>query len=169
MELTGIDVVLLGLMLAGGACGLTVGAVRVAGPFAVLVALLTLVHAYPELSTRLGTHPTARLFLPLLAGFVGLVVYGFVVRILLGAVPASPGISSRLLGLGLGLTTGTVLAGALVWWLKTHGGLYGIVLLHNSILASVATEFFQVIMAFTQRLFPPHKSEQEPWWKKPLW
>jgi uncharacterized membrane protein required for colicin V production len=169
MELTVIDMVLLGLVLAGGACGLAVGAVRIAGPFAVLVALLTLVHAYPELSTRLGTHPTARLFLPLLAGFVGLVVYGFVIRILLGAVPVSLGIMGRLLGLGLGLITGTVLAGALVWWLKTHAGLYGMVLLHNSTLASVAIEFFQVVMAFTQRLFPRHKPEQEPWWKKPLW
>jgi len=170
VELTTIDAVLLCLVLVGGTWGLVVGAVRVAGPFALLVALLTLIHAYPEISTRLGPHPTVRFFLPLLVAFIGLVVYGFVAHILHGAVQLSRlGLLNRLMGLGLGLVTGTVLAGALVWWLKTHGGIYGLVLLRGTALAPVAAEFFQTVMAFTQRLFPRPQPEQEPWWKRSLW
>jgi uncharacterized membrane protein required for colicin V production len=172
MELTVLDAVLLGLVLVGGAWGLVVGALRVAGPLALLVAVLTLVHAYPELSTRLGAHPTVRFFLPLLVGFVGVVVYGFVAHLLRGALRWSPlGFLNRLLGLGLGLVTGTILAGALVWGLKTYGGLSGMMLLHGSTVAPATAEFFRTVMACTQRLFPrPDPGpEQVPWWKRPLW
>ncbi|MGH8059570.1 MAG: hypothetical protein ACREOH_20415, partial [Candidatus Entotheonellia bacterium] len=84
MELTAIDGVFVGVVLAGGLWGLMAGGVKVAGPLALLVAVLTLVHAYPEVSTRLGAHPPVQVFLPLLVGFIGLVVYGFVGHILHG-------------------------------------------------------------------------------------
>jgi len=170
MALTAIDAALLGLVLVGGVWGLVVGALRVAGPLAVLVALLTLVHAYPDLSTRLGAHPTVGFFLPLLAGFVGVVVYGFMARVLQGAVQLSRlGLLQRLLGLGLGLVTGTILAGALVWGLKTYGGLSGLLLLPGSRVAPVTLEFFRTVMACTQRFFPLPASEPVPWWKRSLW
>jgi hypothetical protein len=158
-------------VLVGGIWGLVVGALRVAGPLALLVALLTLVHAYPELSTRLGANPTVRFFLPLLVGFVGVVVYGFVAHLLRGALRWSPlGFFNRLLGLGL--VTGTILAGALVWGLKTYGGISGMMLLHGSTVAPPTAAFFRTVMACTQRLFPRPESGPpgpEPWWKRPLW
>ena len=170
MELTLLDVGLLGLVLVGGLWGYVAGALRVAGPLAVLMAVLTLVHAYPELSTRLGTHPAGKLFLPLLAGFCGVVVYGFVGRVLHGAVPRSRlGVGNPLLGLGLGLVTGTLLAGACVWGLHTYGGVSGLFVLHRSVVAPVVLAFFETIMAFTQRFFPRPEPTQVPWWKRSLW
>jgi uncharacterized membrane protein required for colicin V production len=170
MGLTAIDGVLVLLVLAGGAWGLVAGAVKVAGPFALLVALLTLVHVYPDLATRFGIHPAVRFFLPLLMGFIGLVLYGFVAHILHRAIQVSPlGPLNHLTGLLLGLVTGTILAGALVWGLNTYGGIGGMVLLHNSVMAPVISEFFRAVMAFTQRLFPRPEPAKEPWWKKPLW
>jgi len=170
MEPAPIDAVLLFLILVGGAWGLMAGAVKVAGPFAVVLAVVTLTHAYPEVSTRFGTDPGVQFFLLLLLGFIGLVIYGFVVRILNGAVHTiGLGPLNRAAGLGIGLVTGTILAGALVWALKTHGGLQGRVLLGGSVLAPVVSEFFEAVMAFTQRLFPRPGPEKEPWWRRALW
>jgi len=170
MELTLLDAGLLGLVLVGGLWGYVAGALRVAGPLAVLMAVLTLVHAYPELSTRLGTHPAGKLFLPLLAGFCGGVVYGFVGRVLHGAVPRSRlGLGNPLLGLGLGLVTGTLLAGACVWGLHTYGGVSGLFVLHRSVVAPVVMAFFETLMAFTQRFFPRPEPAHVPWWKRALW
>ena len=170
MELTAIDAVLVVLVVAGGIWGLVAGGVKVAGPLALLVAVLTLIHAYPELSTRFGAHPPVQFFLPLLVCFTGLVVYGFVGHILHGAVQLSRlGPLNRLLGLGLGLVTGTVLAGGAVWGLNTYGGIWGMLLLRNSAMAPVIADFFQVMMGFTQRLFPQPEPAKVPWWKRSLW
>jgi len=170
MNPTPIDIGLLLCILAGGAWGLIAGAVKVAGPFALILALVTLTHAYPEISTRFGTDPLVQFFFLLLLGFIGLVIYGFVVRILQGAVRTSGlGPFNRVIGLGLGLVTGTILAGLFVWGLNTYGGIQGKILLYGSVLAPVVSEFFQVVMAFTQRLFPRPQSVKEPWWKRTLW
>ncbi|MGH7961108.1 MAG: CvpA family protein [Candidatus Binatia bacterium] len=131
--------------------------------------LLSLAHAYPGVSARFGTNPGVQFFLLLLV-FIGLVIYGFVVRALHGAVHvAGLGPLNRFLGVGLGLVAGTLLAGALVWGLDTYGGMQGKLLLHGSVLTPAVTEFFQTLMAFTERLFPKPEAEPEkPWWKRPL-
>lgn len=170
MELTWIDAVLLALVLLGGAWGLMAGAVKISAPSALILALITLLHTYPDISTRFSTAPIVQFFCLLLLGFIGLVVYGFVVRILQGAVRTSGlGPLNWLIGLGIGLVTGTILAGALAWGLETYGGLQGRMLLRGSILAPAVTEFFQAVMAFTSRLFTRPEPEKEPWWKRSLW
>lgn len=93
--------------------------------------------------------------------FIGLVVYGFQVSRL------SP--LNHVMGLLLGLVTGTILAGALVWGLNTYAGIWSMVLLRNSVMAPVISEFFQTVMAFTQRLFPRPEPAKEAWWKRSLW
>ncbi len=170
MNPTPLDFLLLFFVLMGGAWGLIVGAVKVSGPFALVLALLSLAHAYPGVSARFGTDPGVQFFLVLLLIFIGLIIYSFVARILHGAVHASGlGPLNRLLGVGLGLVTGTVLAGAVLWGLETYGGIQGKLLLHGSVLAPAVTEFFQTVMAFTERLFPRPEPETKPWWRRPLW
>jgi len=170
MQPTEIDIVVLFLILAGGAWGAAAGAVRVSAPFAAILAGISLVHAYPEVSTRFGTSPSVQLFGLLLLAFIGVVIFGLVTRILHSAVHASGfGPVNRLLGLGLGLVTGTILSGAIVWGLETFGGLQGTILLRGSLLVPAVKEFFQAVMGFTQRMFPRPQEENIPWWKRPWW
>jgi len=78
-------------------------------------------------------------------------------------------LGNPLLGLGLGLVTGTLLAGACVWSLHIYGGMSGLFVLHHSVVAPVVLAFFETVMAFTQRFFPRTEPAQVPWWKRPLW
>lgn len=167
MELTPIDTVLLFLILGSGIYGLLSGAVKLAGPFAFILALVMLTHAYPEISAHFGTDPAVNFFLCLFWTFIGLVVYACVVRLVHGAVHASGlGPFNHLLGGVLGLVTGTIMAGALVWSLQTSGGIQGRVLLHGSSLAPAVLGFLQAVLAFTSRLLPRLGAEKEPWWKR---
>lgn len=164
MEPTPVDMILAFLILAGGVWGLTAGAIQVSGPLALILALATLTHAYPDISTRFGTGPPVHQFFPfLLLVFIGLVIYGFMARILYGAMRAGGlGPLNRIAGLGLGLVIGTILAGALIEGLKNYGGVHGILLLRGSALAPAVLEFSRELVAFTQRLFPRPGSEKEP-------
>lgn len=170
MELTPIDIVLLFLILGSGIYGLLAGAVKLTWPFALILALIMLTHAYPGISARFGADPAVNFFLYLFLAFLGLVVYACVVRLVHGAVHASGlGPLNRLLGGVLGLVTGTTMAGLLVWGLQTYGGIQGRVLLHGSSLAPAVSEFLQAMLAFTSRLFPRMEAEKEPWWKRAWW
>jgi uncharacterized membrane protein required for colicin V production len=168
MEITLIDAVLLAVIVVGGVWGLTAGAVRVVVPFTMILAVTALIHSYPDISSRFGKAPYPQFFLLLLLVLIGVLVFGFVLRALQAAVHASGyGAANRLVGFGLGLVTGTLLAGALVWWLQTYGGPQGKSLLGESVLAPAVLEFFQMAMAFLQRLIP--ERPKEPWWKRTLW
>ncbi len=170
MNATAIDIVILFLVLIGGALGLMAGAIRLVGPFALVLALATLFRSYPQISGLFGGEAGVRFFLYLLLIFIALVIFGFVIRILHGAVRAS-GLSplDRLLGVVLGLILGSLLAGGVVWGLETYGTGEAKALLQGAKLAPAALEFFNQVMAFTQRLFPTPESSKEPWWKRPLW
>lgn len=166
MEITILDVILLFIIIAGGIWGLATGAVRVVAPFTAILALVALMHAYPNIS---GKAPYIQFFLALLLGLTGLLIFGLVLRALQTAVHAS-GLApvNRLIGLGLGLIAGTLITGALVWWLRTYGAPQAKSLLEQSVLAPAVLEFFQMVMAFTQRLFPWLKPREEPWSKRAL-
>ena len=169
MQPTEVDIVLLFLILAGGAWGVLAGAVRVAAPFAAILAVISLIHAYPEISTRFGANATAQLFGLLLLALIGVVIFGFVTRILHSAVRASGlGPVNRLLGLGLGLATGALLGGAVAWGLETHGGVQGTILLRGSMLMPAVKAFFEAVMGLTHRMFPPPEPTV-PWWRRPWW
>jgi uncharacterized membrane protein required for colicin V production len=171
MQLTPFDFGLISLVIMSGLWGLLTGAIRIAAPFAVVLAAVTLLHAYPNFSAQFGTGLTMQFCLVLLLAFIGLVIYGFVIRILHGAIWASGlGPLDRLFGLVLGLVTGTLLTGALVWALQTYSNLGGAGILNGSILAPAVVQFFQSLMTFTERIFPRSTDPtKEPWWKKPLW
>lgn len=170
MQPTEIDALLLFLVLAGGVWGLVAGAVRVAVPFAAILAAISLLHTYPEVSRRFGTAPTGQLFGWLLLAFIAVVIFGFVSRVVHGAVHASGlGPLNRLLGVALGLVTGTILGGALVWGLETYGGMQGTLLLRGSTLAPSVKVFFEAIMGFAHRMFPSSPEEPVPWWRRRWW
>lgn len=163
MELTPIDMILTFLIFAGGLWGLMAGATRVVGSFALITALVTLTHAYPDLSIRFGSAPAVRLLLFLLLAFIGLVTYGFVVNIIRGSVrSASSAPFDRLLGLGLGLVAGVILAGALVWGMEMHGGVQGRSLLRGSALALALSEFIRQLVIFSRCLFPRSGAKKGP-------
>jgi len=107
----------------------------------------------------------------LLVGFGVLLIFGLLMRALHAAVHASGfGPLNRLLGLGLGLLTGTVIASTVVWWIQSHGGPQVASLLSESVLSPALREFFDTIVAFTERLLPPIQAKPaEPWWKRSLW
>lgn len=171
MQLMPFDFAVIAIVTMSALWGLLIGAVRAAAPFAVLLAAVTLLHAYPEVSSQFGTGLTMQLVLMLLLAFIALIIYGFVIRILHGAVRATGfGPLDRLFGMVLGLVTGTLLGGALVWALQTYNGLRGAYLLSGSVLAPAVLQFFQALMAFSERIFPhPSGPTNEPWWKRPLW
>lgn len=163
MELTPIDMILTFLILAGGLWGLMAGATRAVGSFALIIALVTFTHAYPDLSTRFGSAPAVRFLLFLFLAFIGLVTYGFVANIIRGAVRSAGAIPfDRLLGLGLGLVAGAILAGALVWGLEMYGGVRGRLLLRGSTLAPALSEFIRQLVVFSRRLFPRSGAEKGP-------
>jgi uncharacterized membrane protein required for colicin V production len=155
MEITTLDVILLFIIIAGGIWGLATGAVKVVAPFTAILALVVLMHAYPKISAQFGKTPLIQFFLALLLGLTGLLIFGLVLRALQTAVHAN-GLApvNRLIGLGLGLIAGTLITRALVWWLQTYGAPQAKSLLEQSVLAPAVLEFFQMVMAFIQRLFP---------------
>lgn len=171
MQLTPFDLAVIALVIMSALWGLLVGAIRAAAPFAVLLASVSLVHAYPDVSSQFGSGLTMQLVLILLLAFIALVIYGFVIRILHGAIRSTGfGPLDRLFGMLLGLVTGTLLGGALVWALQTYNGLRGAYLLSGSVLAPAVLQFFQALMVFSERIFPhPSRPTNEPWWKRPLW
>lgn len=164
MEITILDVILLFIIIAGGIWGLATGAVKVVAPFTAILALVVLMHAYPKISAQFGKAPLIQFFLALLLGLTGLLIFGLVLRALQTAVHAN-GLApvNRLIGLGLGLIAGTLITGALVWWLRTYGAPQAKLLLEQSVLAPAVLEFFQMVTAFTQRLFPWLKPREKPW------
>jgi hypothetical protein len=145
MELSAFDIGLLVLVLSAGAWGGISGAVRVSVPFA----------------ARFGADPHVHLFGLLLLAFIGVVIFGFVTRILHGAVHAA---GFGLLNRVLGLVMGTIVGGAVVWGLEAYGAEQAAVLMRGSVPAPPAKEFFEAIMGFLPRPAP-----QLPWWRRPWW
>ena len=170
MNLTSIDAAFLLIIGVVGIWGAKAGAVRLAAPFGFMLAVVALFHSYPAISAGFGRDATVRFFMLLLCGFIGLVIYGLTVRILHESLQTwGLGTFNRVVGLLLGLTTGTLLAGALIWGLEQYGGLDGKALLNGSNLASGIRKFFLALMDFTQRLFPrPSTDTDAPWWKQRL-
>ena len=171
MDLTSFDILLLLLVMGGGIGGAVNGAVRVVGPFALILALITLLYGYPQISAGFGTAPRIQSFLMLLLlAFVVLLLSGLVIRALQAAVQASGlGPINLLAGALLGCVAGAVGAGALIWWLQTKGGPHANVLLSGSTLAPALEEFFTTIVSFTLRFLPSVEIKPgEPWWRT-LW
>ena len=154
MNLTSIDVVFILIISVTGIFGAKAGAVRFTAPFGLILALVALFHSYPAISAGFGPDPTVRFFMMLLCGFIGLVIYGLTVRILHESLRTSGfGSFNTLLGLLLGLTVGTLLAGLLIWGLEQHASVDDKALLNGSSLAPGIRTFFLALMDFTQRLF----------------
>jgi uncharacterized membrane protein required for colicin V production len=170
MDIASVDLILVVLVIAGALWGLSAGAIRVVVPFTAALAAITLVHVYPDVSARFGTTPRIQFFLLLLLlAFVGLLIFGIVIRALQGVVQAGGlGPINRLVGLALGLVSGAMMAGALVWWIQTYSGPQAKSLLNGSALAPPLLEFFNSIMALTGH-FVPRAKPAEPWWKRSLW
>jgi len=167
MDLTAFDILLLFFVIGGAVWGAVTG-IRVVGPFAVILALITLVYGYPQISAAFGTAAGIQPFLMLLLlAFAVLLLSGLVIRALLAAVQAS-GLGGAI-GALLGCFMGAIAAGALVWWLKSHGTPHVDALLSASVLAPALEEFFTTIVSFTVRLLPSIELRPgEPWWRT-LW
>ncbi len=165
MEITAFDVLLLSLVLGGGIWGVVTGATRLIAPFTVLLAVISLVHAYPDVSVRFGRTLWPQFFLIILLTLLGLLLVGLVGRALYTAMH-TVGLNhvDRLIGAALGLMTGCVGAGLVVWLLGAYGGAQANALLKGSVLAPPVLEFFETIMALTEHLLPRPKPK-EPWWK----
>ena len=171
MDLTSFDILLLLLVIGGGIWGAVTGAVRVVGPFALILALITLLYGYPQISAGFGTAPRIQSFLMLLLlAFAVLLLSGLVIRALQAAVQATGlGPVNLLAGALLGCVMGAVGAGALAWWLQSHGDPHAKALLTGSVLAPALEEFFTTIVSFTVRLLPSMEIRPgEPWWRT-LW
>jgi uncharacterized membrane protein required for colicin V production len=169
MEMTSFDILLLLLVITGGTWGWVTGATRVIAPFTLLFALTVLIHTYPDLSARLGKTPLTQFFVILLLCLIGILICGLVGRALYTAVHnVGLGHVDKLFGLALGLITGCVMAGLLVWWLKAHVGSEANTLLKGSFLAASFLDFFEMSMSLAEHILPQAKPK-EPWWKRPLW
>ena len=168
MELTSLDVLLLALVVGGGIWGVATGATRVIAPFTVILVLTSVVHAYPDFSARLSSTLWPQFFLVLLLTLIGLLLAGLVGRALYTAMyTAGLNHVDRLIGAVLGLMTGCVGAGLLVWLLRTQAGPQANALLQGSALAPSVSEFFEMVMGLTKNLLPQARPK-ESWWKT-LW
>lgn len=168
MELTSLDVLLISLVVGGGIWGVATGATRLIATFTVLLVLTSVVHAYPDFSSRLSSTLWPQFFLVILLTLIGLLLAGLVGRALYTAMH-TVGLNhvDRLIGAALGLMTGCVGAGLIVWLLGTHAGPQVNALLQGSALAPSVSEFFEIVMALTKNLLPQARPK-EPWWRS-LW
>lgn len=166
--MTTFDLLLIIVILAGGVWGLVAGASRISMPFVLVLSGTSILYAYPRISTLFkGPDPVVRVFMYLLIFFVGLVIFGFLLRIIRNAVTAAGlGPLDKISGLAIGLITGALLAGTLIWGIETYGDGTWLNLLKDSHVSPGAMTFFRHVMAFTDRLFP---QPEKPWWKRPLW
>lgn len=166
--MTTFDQLLIVVVLAGGVWGLLAGAVRISIPFVLVTVGVSILYAYPRISALFkGPDPVVKVFLYLLIFFIGLVIFGFLTRIIRNAVTATGlGLLDKISGLALGLITGALLAGSLTWGIETYGDGKWLSLLKDSQISPSALTFFRHIMAFTDRLFP---QPEKPWWERPLW
>lgn len=170
MEIAPIDALLIFIIAAGGIAGMAIGAVRLVVPFAMILAAISLAHDYPDLSARFQMASPSRTFLfVLFLCLVGLIMFGFLARAIQGAVQLS-GLAplNRILGSSLGLIIGAFTAGAVLWLVQRYGSLQARSLFTTSALAPALSEFFDLVVAFTERLFPVI-ARNEPWWKRPWW
>jgi len=173
MELVWLDLALLFILFGIGMTGFYAGAIKFAGPSAFIFTMIALFYIYPNISSRFESDLPSQFFLYLLLGFVALVIYAFITRAVHGAVQTNGiGVFNRLLGVGLGLITGALIAGTLVWAYQTYGNSESKALIEDSIMATAVVTFFHEVMGFFQRLLPESEiPEQEdvPWWRRPLW
>lgn len=167
--MTTFDLLLIAVILAGGIWGLVAGAFRISIPFVLVMVGATIVSAYPRVATLFkGPDPVVKVFMWLLIFFIGLVIFSFLMRIIRNAVTAAGlGPLDKIFGLAIGLITGALIAGSLILGIETYGADKWQSLLKDSEIAPSALAFFNIIMTFTDRLFP--RPEAPPWWKRPLW
>lgn len=166
--MTTFDLALIAVILAGGVWGLMAGASRISLPFALVIVGATIVSAYPRVATLFkGPDPVVTGFLSLAILFIGLVIFGFLMRIIRNAVAAAGlGPLDKIAGLAIGLITGALIVGSLIWGIETYGDGKWQSLMKGSEIAPSALAFFNIIMTFTDRLFP---QPEKPWWQRPLW
>jgi len=166
--MTTFDLLLIAVILSGGIWGLMSGASRISIPFVLFMVGASILYAYPRISALFkGPDPVVKLFMSLLICFIGLVIFGFLMRIIRNAITAAGlGPLDKISGLALGLITGALIAGSFIWGIETYGDGKWQSLLKDSQVSPSAMTFFKHIMAFTDKLFP---QPERPWWKRPLW
>lgn len=170
MDLSALDLIILAVILLTGAFGLWAGALRLAIPFTVLLAITTILYTYPQISIVFKDKPLVNIFFYLSIGFIGLVIFAVVGRLTKGVVRTTGlGPLDHLMGLCLGLIVSGLLVGTLVWGVQTYGGGEWKNIFQDSNLAPDALSFFKWIMAWTQRFFPRPEIESVPWWRRTLW
>jgi len=141
-----LDLFIVGIVLVGGLLGMLSGAIRLAVPLALLVAISMIVRAHPEMTSVV--EPSARPFLAVAGIVIGLFVFGVLVRAM-GAVVHAAGLRplDRFLGLVLGLALGSLLAGAAVWLIQRYGPPDLKSLLATSQFAATTLTFFNHLIA----------------------
>ena len=166
--MTTFDLLLVAVILAGGIWGLMAGASRISIPFVLVMVGVSILYAYPRISALFkGPDPVVKVFMYLLIFFIGLIIFGLLMRIIRNAINAAGlGPLDKISGLAIGLITGALLAGTLIWGIETYGDGKWQSLLKDSQISPSAMTFFRSVMAFTDRLFP---QPEKPWWKRSLW
>jgi len=114
-----------------------------------------------------GPDPMMKMFLYLIIFFVGLVIFGLLMRIVRNAVTAAGlGPLDAICGLGLGMIMVAVLVGTLIWGIETYGDSRWQSLLKGSQISPNALTFFKHFMTFMDRMVP---QPEKPWWQRSLW
>jgi uncharacterized membrane protein required for colicin V production len=166
--MTIFDLFLIAVILAGGVWGLMAGASRISIAFVLVMVSVSILYAYPRISALFkGPDPVVKIFMYLLILFISLVIFGFLLRIIRNAVTAAGlGPLDKISGLAIGLITGALIVGSLIWGIETYGDGKWQSLLKDSQVSPSAMTYFRHVMAFTDRIFP---QPEKPWWKRPLW
>lgn len=166
--MTTFDLVLTSLILVGGIWGLVAGASRISVSFVLVLVVASMLYSYPRIAALFqGPDLAVKVFLCILIFVISLVIFGVASRIIRNAITtAGLGPLDKILGLALGLATGILLAGSLIWGIETYGDGKWQRLLNDSQISPPALTFFRHIMAFTDRIFP---QPEKPWWQRPLW
>lgn len=166
--MTTFDLLLIAVIFAGGVWGLMAGASRISIPFVLVMVGVSCLYAYPRFTAFFkGPDPMVKVFLYLIIFFIGLVIFGFLMRIIRNAVTAAGlGPLDTISGLGLGMIMGAILVGTLIWGIEIYGDGKWQSLLKDSQISPNALTFFKHFMAFTDRMIP---QPERPLWKKSLW
>lgn len=173
MHLNIIDIFILSIILLTGVLGLRFGIFRLVVPFALVLVITTILYNYNRISLGFENKPFVNVFLLLLIGFIGLLIFAVVAR-LAQAVMKTTGLAplDHFLGLVLGLILGGLVVGATVWAIQTYNVEWKN-LLRDSKVTIDALNFFKWIMAWTQKFLPTTPEVENikavPWWKRNLW
>lgn len=150
-----LDAIILSLILGGALWGYSVGSLKAIRPTVLVFALITISYVYPDLKEYFAREGIVSFFLVLLLIFIGIIVWGFIARYFKAGIGSgSFGNLDRFLGLLSGIILGAVLAGFLVFVLKSYGGSQARNLIESSSLGPSVLKFFQIIMNFVENSFP---------------